>query len=197
MRILNCCVAFYSPMNIRTNTQLNYLFISGLSFIAFYFFYSLVYKIWSIFAFVLLVLLGLVILVVTVQAFVRNNRVALLFGLMIIGVVTANEILKSELLKSEKILEASLIDDFSSIHLTLRKNHEFEITSRYYFGPDEIFRGEYEIHDSKIIFLDSPFENDLIPETGIFSFKYAFLESLFVYLSKLFIFFFPFPFSTF
>jgi len=152
-------------MNIRTNIQLKYLFISGLLFLSFYFFYSLVYEIGSIFAFVLLVLLGLVILIVTVQAFLGNNRIALSFGIMMIGVVAVNEVLKSELFKSEKVLQASLIDDFSSIHLTLRKNHEFEITSKYFFGPDEIFRGEYEIYDSKIIFLDPPYDNDLIPDT--------------------------------
>src|SRR5688500_12406860 len=84
------CVAFYSPMNIKTNTSLKFLFISGVLFLAFYFFYSLVYKIWSVFAFVLLVLLGFIILTVTVQAFLRNNRVALCFGLMMIGVVTVN-----------------------------------------------------------------------------------------------------------
>ncbi len=113
--------------------------------------------------------MGVIVLIVTGQSVLRNNRAALILGLIIIGIVGVNEIIKSELFKSEKVLEASLIDDFASIQLILLENKKFEIRSKYYFGPDEIFRGEYEIQDSKIIFQDPPYDNDFIPDTVFIS----------------------------
>ena len=95
----------------------------------------------------------------------EKNRTALILGLSIIGTVTITEIATSELFKSERILEATLVDDFSSIHLILRKNEKFEVRSTYFYGPDKIFNGTYEIQNSKIIFKEKPYNNDFIPDT--------------------------------
>jgi len=130
-----------------------------------YFFYYVLYDLYSILGFILLVLLGVIILIVVVQSLLKRNRNAVILGLSIIGIVTINEIARSEIFKSKMILEAILIDDLSSIHLILRENKRFEVRSTYYFGPDKIFDGKYEIQNSEIIFNDKPYSNDFIPDT--------------------------------
>jgi hypothetical protein len=150
---------------VKTNKEFRYLFISGLLFLTGYFFYYVLYDLYSILGFALLVLLGAIILIVTVQSLLKRNRNALILGLSLIGIVTITEIAKSELFKSKMILKAILIDDLSSINLILRENKKFEVRSTYYFGPDKIFEGKYEIQDSKIIFNDKPYSSDFIPDT--------------------------------
>ena len=78
--------------------------------------------------------------------------------------IAVTEALRSEVFKSEKILEATLNDDLSSLHLTLRKNKSFQMTSVTMFSH-ETFNGTYNLTNDKIIFLDKPYDNDFIPDT--------------------------------
>ena len=66
--------------------------------------------------------------------------------------------------KSKKILEATLMDDLSAIHLTLRADKKFEMVSSNMFS-EKVYKGNYQIVDNKIIFKDKRYDNDFIPDT--------------------------------
>ncbi len=83
-----------------------------------------------------------------------------LFTLIIVIVIAFS----TETFKSQKILEATLMDDLSAVHLTLRANQEFEVTASSLF-TEETYTGQYELIGNKIIFLDKPYDNDFIPDT--------------------------------
>ena len=96
--------------------------------------------------------------------FAKSKKYVLYFLLFVILVVGISEILKSEVFKSKKVLVANLKDDFSAIYLTLRENKTFEISSVAIFASEE-FKGKYKLINNKLIFLNKPYDNNLIPDT--------------------------------
>ncbi len=72
---------------------------------------------------------------------------------------------ETEMFKSRIVLKAFLVDDVSALELILRKNHKFELLPESYLGRSESINGNYIIEGNKIIFLNNPFEDKLIPDT--------------------------------
>ena len=93
-----------------------------------------------------------------------RNQKGILIGTLILGIISISELINSEVFKSQKILEATLMDDLSAIHLTLRADKKFEMVSSNMFNED-IYKGNYHIIDNKIIFEDKRYSNDFIPDT--------------------------------
>lgn len=109
----------------------------------------------------------LISLVKIMQIGIKPNRILFYthtFGLLtIIGF----NLYQSELLKSRILLDATLVDDLSSINLVLRENGQFETTSNGMFGFTEKISGKYKKNNDTIIFLDKPYSNDYIPDKVI------------------------------
>lgn len=63
----------------------------------------------------------------------------------------------------EVIVDAILIDDLSNIELKLYNDNTFKVSSNYMFGTKE-FKGQYEISEDTIKFLDKPYDNNFIPD---------------------------------
>tara|TARA_B110000967_G_scaffold10822_1_gene10624 strand:- start:509 stop:1036 length:528 start_codon:yes stop_codon:yes gene_type:complete len=138
--------------------------VLGLLFLATYFLSGYLYgKIW-ILSLLSLGLFGLAFLVFFILSIAQKSKRGILIGLLIIGTVFVTELFSSELFKSNKILEATLMDDLSVIHLTLREDNTFEVVSSTMFS-EQIFKGDYNLIDNKIIFKDQPYDNDFIPDT--------------------------------
>jgi hypothetical protein len=89
---------------------------------------------------------------------------ATLMNVAAIAIVSGVELASSELFKSSIVLEATLMDDRSAIHLKLRENNRFEVISSNPF-TDIKFEGNYLLAGNKIIFRAKPYENDFIPDT--------------------------------
>ncbi|MBK8663296.1 MAG: hypothetical protein IPN18_16455 [Ignavibacteriales bacterium] len=85
--------------------------------------------------------------------------IALLVGISIMLVE------ETEIFKSRIVLKAFLVDDVSSLELTLRENHKFELLPESYLGRSESINGNYRIEGNKIIFLNKPFKDRLISDT--------------------------------
>jgi hypothetical protein len=103
--------------------------------------------------------LALFILVITAK-----NRRGIITGIAVIGIIGFSELITSEIFKSKKILEATLMDDLSAMHLTLRANNEFEMVSSTVFS-EQVYKGNYIMLNNKIIFKDKRDDNNLIPDT--------------------------------
>lgn len=116
------------------------------------------------FSFIPLFIFGLLFLIYFILSTIQGNRKGIIIGIIIIGIVCAYELVDSELFKGEKVLEASLLDDLSAIHLTLREGNKFEMVSSTIF-TQQTFKGTFQINDNKIIFNDRPYDNEFIPDT--------------------------------
>jgi hypothetical protein len=142
----------------------NLTLILGMLFLATYFLSDYLFdKIW-IFYLLPLLLFGLTFFVFFILTITKRNIKGILFGLLIIGTIFISEILRSELFKSKKVLEATLTDDLSAIHLTLRADNKFEVIASTMFS-NQVFKGDYELIDNKIIFKSKRYDNDFIPDT--------------------------------
>lgn len=138
--------------------------IVGTLFLATYFLRDLLWdKIW-LFSIIPLVLFGMSFLGLFILTIKNKNRNGILIGIVVIGTIFLSELITSEIFKSKKILEATLMDDLSAIHLTLRADRKFEVISSNMFNED-VFKGNYEIIKNKIVFRDKRYSNDFIPDT--------------------------------
>jgi hypothetical protein len=139
-------------------------FLVGSLFLVTYFLRHFLWdKIW-LFSFIPLVLFGMSFLGLFILTITTKNRNGILIGLVIIGTICLSELITSEIFKSKKILEATLIDDLSAIHLTLRADNRFEVVSSNMFNED-VYKGSYLIINNQIIFKDKRYSNDFIPDT--------------------------------
>lgn len=115
----------------------------------------------------MLIVLTVALIIILVAGFINRERGLVPIALTFFCVLAIAATLKSELperLKSDSILEATLDDDLAALHLTLRKNHTFELRASSYFS-NEIFEGRYKLVNDKIVFLDKPYDNDFVPDT--------------------------------
>lgn len=139
-------------------------FLVGSLFLVTYFLRHFLWdKIW-LFSFIPLVLFGMSFLGLFILTITTKNRNGILIGLVIIGTICLSELITLEIFKSKKILEATLIDDLSAIHLTLRADNRFEVVSSNMFNED-VYKGSYLIINNQIIFKDKRYSNDFIPDT--------------------------------
>ena len=120
-------------------------------------------KMW-IFSTLLLLVFAMAFVAVFIFALVKKDRRVIPVFIILLAIISMKEILTSEILKSEKVLQAILQDDRSAINLTLRKNSTFEVNSVTMFSQQN-FRGKYKLERNKIIFLNKPYDNNLIPDT--------------------------------
>ncbi len=120
-------------------------------------------KIW-LFSVIPLLLFVITFFVFFVLSISNKNRKGILIGIFILGIISISELINSEVFRSKKILEATLMDDLSAIHLTLRADKKFEMVSSNMFNED-VYKGNYHIIDNKIIFEDKRYSNDFIPDT--------------------------------
>ena len=120
-------------------------------------------KLW-IFYLIPILVFGLFFIIFFILTIVKKNKPGIIIGIVTIGILALSILLTSELFKSKKVLEASLIDDLSAIHLTLRENNKFEVVASTMF-TEETYIGVYEMEDNKIIFKDKRYCNDFIPDT--------------------------------
>ena len=116
-------------------------------------------KLW-IFYLIPILVFGLFFIIFFILTIVKKNKPGIIIGIVTIGILALSILLTSELFKSKKVLEASLIDDLSAIHLTLRENNKFEVVASTLF-TEETYIGVYEMEDNKIIFKDKRYCNDL------------------------------------
>lgn len=121
-------------------------------------------KFWLV-SWFLIIVLSVWLLINLVNSVAQKNTRSILLNITFILFVSAICLSKIEYFKSERVLEATLVDDLSSINLILRKNKTFEITSNSIFGEEQPFKGNYKIEGDKIIFLSSPYYNSFIPDT--------------------------------
>lgn len=139
-------------------------FLVGSLFLVTYFLRHFLWdKIW-LFSIIPLVLFGMSFLGLFILTITTKNRNGILIGLVIIGTICLSELITLEIFKSKKILEATLIDDLSAIHLTLRADNRFEVVSSNMFNED-VYKGSYLIINNQIIFKDKRYSNDFIPDT--------------------------------
>jgi len=83
--------------------------------------------------------------------------------------VISLSVFRSDLLKSRSIIEAALIEDLSRIDLIIRADGTFDCKSTGMFGVEEQKSGKYKIVDDKLIFDDSPYSVNFIPDTVLIS----------------------------
>ncbi|MBC5773812.1 hypothetical protein H8S95_07035 [Pontibacter sp. KCTC 32443] len=144
--------------------QILLLILVGIAFYVAYFNIDyLSERLWIFYLFPFLILivqlLGLFIFTI-----IKKNRAGTLVGGLIILSIVSTFLYNSELVKSKRVLQATLMDDLSAIHLTLRENRQFEVNASTLFTED-YFYGKYKVIDNKIIFLDKRYNNDFIPDT--------------------------------
>lgn len=137
---------------------------TGILFLLTYFLQDFLWKRVWIFSVIPLLFLGIAFFVFFVLSITDRNRKGIIIGIFVLGIISTSELLSSEIFKSKKILEATLMDDLSAIHLTLRKDSKFEMVSSDMFNED-VYKGNYHIVDNKIIFEDERYSNDFIPDT--------------------------------
>lgn len=138
--------------------------VSGLLLLSSWFLSDFLFDILWIFYLFPHLIFGICFLVFFVFSIVRRNKNGIISGIVISLILISLILSDSELFKSKKLLEASLIDDLSSIHLTLRENDSFEIVASTVM-TEESFSGNYKFVGNKIIFNDKPYSNDFIPDT--------------------------------
>ena len=139
-------------------------FIFGLLFLVSIYTWELLINYLWVFALVPAFIFGITFSIFFILSIRSNNKrgkqIGIVTSLLFIGLL----FFQSDLLKSKKVLIATLWDDLSSIELILRENKDFELISNV-FMFEEKFTGKYENKGNKIIFLDRPYDNDLIPDT--------------------------------
>ncbi|WP_188460432.1 hypothetical protein [Marivirga lumbricoides] len=121
-------------------------------------------KIW-VFEPILIAIIGIGSFFILLNSLMKKNwKNAIIISLS--GLIAGTIYLpRTELLKSKPILKARLIDDLSSLSLTLREDKTFELVQETWMGTLEAFTGKYQIDGTRIIFLDEPYDNDFIPNT--------------------------------
>ncbi len=124
------------------------------------FFYD---RIWVL-SFFLMLVFAIAFIVVSIVGIIKMDKSVIPILSIIMATVAVTEILKSETFKSDKILYATLHDDRSAINLTLRKNKTFEVNVVSMFS-EQNFKGNYNLVDNKIVFLDKPYDNNFMPDT--------------------------------
>ncbi|WP_339750829.1 hypothetical protein [Algoriphagus aquimarinus] len=137
---------------------------TGTLFLTTYFLQDYLWKIIWFFAVIPLLLLGIAFFVFFVLSMTDRNRKGIIIGIFVLGIISTSELINSEIFKSKKILEATLMDDLSAIHLTLRADNKFEMVSSNMFNED-VYKGNYHTLGNKIIFEDKRYSNDFIPDT--------------------------------
>ncbi|MCH6199090.1 hypothetical protein MMU07_05855 [Aquiflexum sp. LQ15W] len=137
---------------------------TGILFLLTYFLQDYLWKRVWIFSVIPLLFLGIAFFAFFVLSIPDRNRKGIIIGIFVLGIISTSELVSSEIFKSKKILEATLMDDLSAIHLTLRKDSKFEMASSDMFNED-VYKGNYHIVDNKIIFEDERYSNDFIPDT--------------------------------
>ncbi len=151
-------------MTVFKSKYQKWLTVLGILFLILYLLKDILYeKIWVL-SFLLMVLFAIGFVILLISGIIKKEKSIIPIPMVIILIVSITEILKSEIFKSEKVLVAVLIDDRSEINMTLRKNNNFVIESVAIFSK-EMFKGKYKISNNKIIFLDKPYDNNLIPDT--------------------------------
>lgn len=115
-----------------------------------------------------LIIIYAITLIITLIKIIRNgikfNKFLFythIFGVLMIIIFSLHQ---SELFKSRILLDATMVDDLSSINLVLRENGKFETTTNGLFGFTDKISGEYLIHNDTIIFLKRPYSNNFIPD---------------------------------
>lgn len=140
--------------------------IFGLLFLAIYFLDDyMLGKLW-IFYFLPLIIFGVTFLILFVLSITEKKKYGITVGIVITTTVILFELFSFELFKGKKIFEATLMDDLSAIHLTLRDDNKFEVVSSTLFS-DQTFRGDFKFINNKIIFKDQHYDNDFLPDTLI------------------------------
>ena len=140
-----------------------YIICGGL-FLLTYFGQDILYEEIWLYSMLLLLLFAIAFIAVFTLALAKKDMRVIPVLIIILTIISINEILTSEILKSEKVLQAILHDDRSAINLTLRKNATFEVNSVTMFSQQN-FKGKYKLQRDKIIFLNKPYDNNLIPDT--------------------------------
>ena len=136
----------------------------GLLTVLSYLFLDLLFNYFWIFYFIPLFSFGITFIVFFILAITRKSKKTIYIGMIIFGILSFITLVNSEILKSKRMLEATLKDDLSSIHLVLRENNTFEVISSTLFTENKRC-GKYIIENNKIIFLNKPYDNDFIPDT--------------------------------
>ena len=150
-------------INNKTVQLLLLILVGTLFFTAYFFRDYLFEKLWIFFLFPYLIL-GVQLVGLFILTIIKKNKAGIILGGLILSSIGGILLLHSELFKSKKVLEATLMDDLSAIHLTLRENQQFEVNSSTLFTED-YFYGRYKIAGNQIIFLDKRYSNDYIPDT--------------------------------
>ena len=151
-------------MTAFKNKFQNWTIIVGILFLLTYLFQDFFYeRIWVL-SFLLMLVFAIAFIVVFIVGLIKRDKSVIPILIIIMATVGVTEILKSETFKSDKILYATLHDDRSAINLTLRKNKTFEVNVVSMFS-EQNFKGNYNLVDNKIVFLDKPYDNNFIPDT--------------------------------
>ena len=148
-------------MKSKLNNYQVWTIILALLFLMSYFLQDILNNIMWIFPSLILAIAFILAIII---AIIKKVKHAITIFICTVLIITTSEIVKSEIFKSPKVLQAILHDDLSAIHLTLRKNKTFEISSTTIFS-EEKYKGDYKISGNKIIFSDRPYQNNFIPDT--------------------------------
>lgn len=116
-----------------------------------------------------LVIIYLITLIITfikvIISGISSNLIIFCVHSLGLSLILISILYHSELLKSKIILEATLLDDLSSITLILRESGSFETIMLGMFGVEDRIYGDYKIRNDTIFFMDHPYDNDFIPDT--------------------------------
>ncbi len=102
---------------------------------------------------------------------IKSNKIV--FYVHMIGLISilSFSIYNSELLKSRILLDATLIDDLSSINIILRENGTYESIASGMLGYSDKDTGKYLKKNDTIIFLNRSESDNFIPENAIIDLK--------------------------
>lgn len=95
---------------------------------------------------------------------IKSNKILFYSHAFGISMILLFSLSQLECLKSRILLDATLVDDLSSINLVLRENGHFETTTSGMYGFSNKISGKYLRKNDTIIFLKKPYTNDFIPD---------------------------------
>lgn len=120
------------------------IFVSVLFVPGIYFKDYLLHKFGIISGLILFILIVGILLVIFLN--IKKDRVALYTSIAAlltgIGILI---VLQTGLFKSKILMKAILVDDLSSLELTLRQNSTFELLLQTYLGPGKPFKGKFKM----------------------------------------------------
>jgi len=120
---------------------------------------------WIIVPLIIIYSITFVITLITIiRKGIKSNKLLFCthtFGVLMIIIFS---LYQSELFKSRILLDATMVDDLSSINLVLRENGKFETTTNGMFGFTDKISGKYLKQNDTVIFLKKPYSNDFIPD---------------------------------